>query len=444
MNKQDFRIMVVDDDRSFLALITKILVNEGYAVKGIGDPVDAIDVAKQFYPHLVITDLKMPQMDGVELMHKLREDAPFCSFVLITAYATVDTAVAAMKSGASDYITKPLKSPDELRTLAQKFYDIEKMNSEKEVLPEDMPPMDVLFAGMEGIMQTAKEVSSLDTTVMLYGETGSGKSLIANAMHILSSRPGLFVDINCAVIPENLLESELFGYEKGAFTGAVTAKKGKFELAGDGTIFLDEVSEMSPSLQAKFLKVLQDKKFERLGSLNTIKTDARIIAATNRNLKTLVEEKKFREDLYYRLNVFPLTIAPLRNRRDSIETIAGYLLKKISARLGKQVNSISDDLMQKMKSYSWPGNVRELQNVIERGIIVSKSSSLVLSDSISWFDSAPSATYVSDAGMDIKSAEKAAIENALARTSGSRKEAAVILGISLRALQYKIKEYGIK
>ncbi|MBN2654894.1 MAG: sigma-54-dependent Fis family transcriptional regulator [Nitrospirae bacterium] len=442
MNRQDFRIMVVDDDRSFLALITKILSDEGYTVKALGDPAEAIDVMMQFYPHLVITDLKMPQMDGVELMQRLREDAPFCSFVLITAYATVDTAVAAMKSGASDYITKPLKSPDELRTLAQKFFDIEKMNSEKEVLPEDMPPMDVLFAGMEGIMQTAREVAPLDTTVMLYGETGAGKSLIANAMHIMSGRPGLFVDINCAVIPENLLESELFGYEKGAFTGAVSAKKGKFELAGDGTIFLDEVSEMSPTLQAKFLKVLQDKKFERLGSLNTIKTDARIIAATNRDLKALVDEKKFREDLYYRLNVFPMTISPLRSRRDAIEHIAKYLLKRISARLGKLVTGISDELMQKMKTYSWPGNIRELQNVIERGIIVSKSSSLVLSDSISGVGS--SSSSAPEMGLDIKSAEKAAIENALVRTAGNRKEASAILGISLRALQYKIKEYGIK
>ncbi|MCE5312531.1 MAG: sigma-54 dependent transcriptional regulator [Nitrospiraceae bacterium] len=442
MNKQDFRILVVDDDRSFLALITKILADEGYTVKGVGDPNEALLAARQFIPHLVVTDLKMPGMDGVALMHKIREDVPFCSFVLITAYATVDTAVAAMKSGASDYITKPLKSPDELRTLAQKFYDIEKMTSEKEVLAEDMPPMEVLFAGMDGIMQTAREVAPLDTTVMLYGETGSGKSLIANAMHVLSGRPGLFVDINCAVIPENLLESELFGYEKGAFTGAGSTKKGKFELAGDGTIFLDEVSEMSPSLQAKFLKVLQDKKFERLGSLNTIKTDARIIAATNRDLKALVEEKKFREDLYYRLNVFPISIPPLRQRRDAIETIAMYLLKRISARLGKNVVSISADLTERMKAHSWPGNVRELQNVIERGIIVSRSDVLAQHDAIADFTSASGAA--SSDIVDIKTAERTAIENALSRTSGSRKEAAAMLGISLRALQYKIKEYGIR
>jgi len=442
MNKHDFRILAVDDDKSFLALITKILNDEGYSVKSINNPSEALEAARQFSPHLVITDLKMPGMDGVSLMQAIREDAPFCSFVLVTAYATVDTAVAAMKSGASDYITKPLKSPDELRILAQKFYDIEKMTSEKEVLPEDMPPMEVLFAGIEGIMQTAREVAPLDTTVMLYGETGTGKSLIANAMHILSGRPGLFVDINCAVIPENLLESELFGYEKGAFTGAVSPKKGKFELAGDGTIFLDEVSEMTPSLQAKFLKVLQDKKFERLGSLNTIKTDARIIAATNRDLKAFVEEKKFREDLYYRLNVFPLSIPPLRQRREAIETIAMYLLRKISARLGKSVNSISGELMEKMKAHAWPGNIRELQNFIERGIIVSKTGALQPHDALADFQSAPSAVQ-SDV-VDIKTAEKTAIENALTRTSGSRKEAAAMLGISLRALQYKIKEYGIK
>jgi DNA-binding NtrC family response regulator len=444
MHRENFRILIVDDEKSFLLLLSKILEDAGYTVKGFTDPEDALKSVDSYSPNLVITDLKMPKMDGIQFMEEVKNRNSDIDFIMITAFATVDTAVSAMKKGASDYITKPLQDPEQLRIAVSKIYERQRLVEENKLLKSDafhgMPPIDIVFAGMDKILKDIRDVAPTDATIILYGETGTGKSLIAKIIHHISGRTGPFVDINCAAIPENLLESELFGYEKGAFTGALSQKKGRFEIAGDGTIFLDEVSEMSPALQAKFLKVLQDKTFERLGSLNTIKTNARVVAATNRDLKALVEEKKFREDLYYRLNVFPINIPSLRDRRKHIPDIAGYLVKVISARLGKETKTIPADEMEKLVGYAWPGNIRELENVIERSVIISRGNQLILPDL------EPSKVEVG--GMqklegDLKTVEKIAIENALSKTNRNRKKAAEMLGISLRALQYKIKEYGI-
>lgn len=444
MQKENFRILIVDDESPFRLLLTKILEDSAYTVKGTSDPEDALKAIDVFMPNLVITDLKMPKMDGIKLMEEAKNRNPDIDFIMITAYATVETAVSAMKKGASDYITKPLKDPDELRIAVSKIFERQRLSEESKLLKskafEDIPPLEIVFAGIEKILKLIKDVAPTDATVILYGETGTGKSLIAKIIHRMSGRTGPFVDINCAAIPENLLESELFGYEKGAFTGALSQKKGKFELATDGTIFLDEVSEMSPTLQAKFLRVLQDKTFERLGSLSTIKTNARIIAATNRNLKRLVEEKRFREDLYYRLNVFPIDIPPLRDRKRHLPDIANYLVKVISLRLGKEIKPIDATDMERLINYEWPGNIRELANIIERGIIVSKGDRLIIPDltPLRIEDG-----YTKKIEGDLKTIEKIAIKNALAKTGGNRKKAAEKLGISLRALQYKIKEYGI-
>lgn len=444
MQKENFRILIVDDESPFRLLLTKILEDSAYTVKGTSDPEDALKAIDVFMPNLVITDLKMPKMDGIKLMEEAKNRNPDIDFIMITAYATVETAVSAMKKGASDYITKPLKDPDELRIAVSKIFERQRLSEENKLLKseafEDIPPLEIVFAGIEKILKVIKDVAPTDATVILYGETGTGKSLIAKIIHRMSGRTGPFVDINCAAIPENLLESELFGYEKGAFTGALSQKKGKFELATDGTIFLDEVSEMSPTLQAKFLRVLQDKTFERLGSLSTIKTKARVIAATNKNLKRLVEEKRFREDLYYRLNVFPIDIPPLRDRKRHLPDIANYLVKVISLRLGKEIKPIDAADMERLINYEWPGNIRELANIIERGIIVSKGDRLIIPDltPLRIEDG-----YTKKIEGDLKTIEKIAIENALAKTGGNRKKAAENLGISLRALQYKIKEYGI-
>ncbi|RLD97022.1 MAG: sigma-54-dependent Fis family transcriptional regulator, partial [Aquificota bacterium] len=304
MDKENFRILVVDDDKAFLLLLTSILKDAGYRVDRASSGEEALKKLRRFSPHLIIADLKMPGISGLELTEKVKEEHPEMEVVMITAYGTVDTAVRAMKLGAFDYITKPLKDPEELRQLVARVFEKQQLKLENQLLREqlsqDLPPMDLIFLGMEDLRQEVEEVAPTDATVMLYGESGTGKSLIAKVIHHLSSRKGPFVEINCAAIPENLLEAELFGYERGAFTGATSTKKGKFELAQRGTIFLDEISEMGPSSQAKLLRVLQDGSFERLGGLATIKTDARVIAATNRNLKEALKEKIFREDLYYR------------------------------------------------------------------------------------------------------------------------------------------------
>lgn len=444
MQKENFRVIIVDDEKSFLLLLSKIVKDAGYTVKGFTDPEDALKAVDSYMPDLVITDLKMPKMDGIHLMEKIKNRKKDTDFIMITAFATVETAVSAMKKGASDYITKPLKDPEQLRIAVSRIYEKQKLSEENKLLKSnvfhDIPPIHIIFAGMEKTLKEINDVAPTDATIILYGETGTGKSLIARIIHNISGRKGLFVDINCAAIPENLLESELFGYEKGAFTGALSQKKGRLELAGDGTIFLDEVSEMSIALQAKFLKVLQDKTFERLGSLNTIKTNARIIAATNKDLKSLVEEKKFREDLYYRLNVFPIYIPPLRDRKKHIPDIANYLVKAISARIGKDAKIIPGDEIEKLINYSWPGNIRELENVIERSIIVSRGRYLALP---ALEPSRAEVVATQKLEGDLKTIEKTAIKEALSKTGGNRKKTAEILGISIRSLQYKIKEYGL-
>jgi len=444
MNKENFRILVLDDERSFLLFLTRILTDEGYTVKGITDPQDALNELDSFSPNLIITDLKMPKMDGMTLMRLIMSKNRDVDFIVITAFATIETAVTAMKSGALDYITKPLSNPDQLRIAVAKVFERQILVNENVLLKSgvlrDIPPMDILFAGMDNILREIEDVASTDATVILYGETGTGKSVVAKVIHHLSGRNGPFVDINCAAIPENLLESELFGHEKGAFTGALSQKKGKFEFANSGTLFLDEVCEMSPALQGKLLRVLQDKTFERLGSLNTIRSDARVIAASNKNLRELVGNKTFREDLFYRLNVFPIIIPSLRDRKKHLPDIAKYLASIMAARLGKVSKTIAESGFKKLINYSWPGNIRELENVIERSIIVSRSEEVVIPDL-----EALHAESHGDLQLDgdLRTVEKNAIENALAKTNGNRRKAAELLGISLRSLQYKIKEYGL-
>ncbi|MBF0327898.1 MAG: sigma-54-dependent Fis family transcriptional regulator [Nitrospirae bacterium] len=441
MTNNEFRILVVDDEKSFLLLLTKILENEGYAVKGVVDPKAALKIADNFMPHLVITDMRMPEMDGLALMNSISGKNSATEFIMITAFATVEGAVDVIKKGAVDYITKPLKNPEQLRTVVAKVYERYRSLSgaaENESF-KDLPPMEIIFAGMNDVLKEIKHVAATDASVILYGETGTGKSLIAKTIHGLSGREGSFVDINCAAIPENLLESELFGYEKGAFTGAVTSKKGRFEMANEGTIFLDEVSEMSIMLQAKLLKVLQEKTFERLGSVNTLKSNARVIAATNRNLSELVSEKKFREDLYYRLNVFPINIPPLRDRKEHIASIASFIIQAVAKRFGKNIRGLTAESLGRLAVYPWPGNVRELENHIERGVIMTKGQEFSLPE----FSSTEMSNLEKTKETDLRSVEKVAIEKALIKTDSNRKKAAELLGISLRALQYKIKEYGI-
>lgn len=440
MQNAAYKILIVDDERSFLLLMTSILSDAGYVVQSSSDPEAALQLVDRFTPNLVITDLKMPKMDGITFMETVKKTQPDIDFIMVTAFATVETAISALKKGASEYITKPLKDPDELRLAVAKIADRQLLMAENRQLKTDLlgsfPPPDIMFAGMQHLLREIEDVAPTDATVILYGETGTGKTLVAKTIHRMSRRDGPFVDINCAAIPEQLLESELFGFEKGAFTGAAHLKKGRFELATDGTIFLDEIAELGAGLQAKLLKVLQDRTFERLGSLNSLRTNARIIAATNRNLKELAAAREFREDLFYRLNVFPITIPPLRERAAQIPAIADYLARTISARLGKPYRPIPAESQQRLAGYEWPGNIRELENLIERSIIVSRGETL----SVAPLRDVPSGD---SSATDMKSIERVAIVNALGQTGGNRRKAAEILGISLRSLQYKIKDYEI-
>ncbi|MBW1670133.1 MAG: sigma-54-dependent Fis family transcriptional regulator [Deltaproteobacteria bacterium] len=446
MEPNNFRILVVDDERPLTVLLSRILTRSGYQVKSASNGIKALSTINDFYPNLVITDLKMPDISGIELLKKVRSEKPEIDFILLTAYATVENAVEAMKEGALDYLIKPLKDPDELRIAVSKVVERQTLMAVdtlwRKQLAEGLPPTDVLFAGMEEVWKEIQHVAKTDATVLLQGESGTGKSLVAKAIHHLSERKGLFIELNCAAIPETLIESELFGHEKGAFTGAIKAKRGKFELAQNGTIFLDEIGEMPLSAQAKFLRVLQERTFERVGGTTTLNTSARIIAATNQDLMAGIREKRFREDLYYRLNVFPITLPPLRKRLEAIQELTNYLVRSISMRVGKKVSEISDDTLKQIKSYDWPGNMRELHNVIERAIILSRDSRLTLPPlTTSLIEVMPvSATKPL---RSIRDLEKEAIETTIRETDGHRRKAAKILGISIRTLQYKLKEYGL-
>jgi DNA-binding NtrC family response regulator len=440
MSKENYRILIVDDEKSVLLLLRRIIEDEGYTVKSASDGKAALTAAAKYKPHMIITDLKMPVMDGMELVKTYRDIDSETDFIVLTAFGTIDTAIKSMKMGVLEYILKPLKDPDELRYAIEKAYERRRLLDEnlalKTELDKGMPPMEVIFAGMEGLLDEIKAVASTDSTVLLLGETGTGKNLVAKVIHKLSGKKGPFVEINCAAVPENLLESEFFGHEKGAFTGAVASKKGKFELAAEGTILLDEISEMDGRLQAKLLQVLQDGTFERVGSNVQQKTGARVICATNRDLQEEVSEGRFREDLFFRLNVFPVKLKTLRERKPHLPLITEYLVRTISLKIGKKISSIAESSMKKVIDYKWPGNIRELQNILERAVILSKGEELDMAQ-VLLADGHKSKGTLTE--MKAK-----AIEDALSSTEGNRRKAAEMLGISLRSLQYKIKEYGIK
>jgi DNA-binding NtrC family response regulator len=442
MSKANYRILIVDDEKSILLLLKRILEEEGYSVKSASDGKDALGVAGKFKPHLIITDIKMPVLDGMALMEAYKKTDKDTDFIIMTAFGTVDTAISAMKMGALDYILKPLKEPEELRYVIRKAYERRRLITEnialKSELLKGVPPLEILFAGMEELLDETRAVADADTTILLTGETGTGKSLIAQVIHKMSKRSGPFVEVNCASVPDNLLESEFFGHERGAFTGAISSRKGKFELATSGTIFLDEIAEMDIKLQAKLLRVLESGSFERIGSNVTQKADARVLCATNKNLQQEVTEGKFREDLFFRLNVFPLKMKPLRERKKYVPAITEYLVGIISSRIGRKIMRITDKNMEKILSNPWPGNIRELKNVLERAIILTKGEELDISKVL--ISERPQKERFSGKLVDM---EKRAIEDALELVDRNRKQAADLLGISLRALQYKIKEYGI-
>lgn len=446
-------ILIVDDDTSHRRMLEAVLNGEGYAVTHAADGLAAVEAVSEKFYNLILMDIRMSRMDGIEALHRIKAISPGIPVIIMTAYATVDTAVDALKSGASDYITKPLDI-DELKILVEKAMRYQKLEEENRFLRErlgtrfdfanivgESPPMKRLF-------ETISLVAPSDATVLIYGESGTGKELIANAIHQNSSRKDRpFIKVNCAALPEPLLESELFGHEKGAFTGAAQKKQGRFQLAHTGSIFLDEIAETAPSTQVKLLRVLQEQEFEPLGATRSVKVDIRVIAATNRDMALEIRDGRFREDLFYRLNVVAVTLPPLRDRREDIVLLAEHFLGRyaeINRRLIKRFTPRSVDLLMR---HPWPGNVRELENAVERAVILCRGDAIApddLPDTIhSAADGEKEIDTVLKPGLSLKEMEKQMILRTLEETAGNRTHAAEILGISRRTLQNKLKEYGI-
>jgi two-component system, NtrC family, response regulator HydG len=446
------KILVVDDERSHRMMLRAVLKEDGYAVTEAADGTDAVKAVEMEAFDLILMDIRMTAMDGIEALTEIRKISPLVPVLIMTAYASVKTAVEALKAGAFDYLTKPLDI-EELKILIEKGLENYHLRTENLVLKErvgdrfDFSRIIGRSPKMKTLLDTLAMVAPSDATVLIMGESGTGKEVAANAIHHNSPRSGQpFVKVSCAALPEALLESELFGHERGAFTGAVSRREGRFQLAHRGTIFLDEVGEMSPALQTKLLRVLQEKEFEPLGSARTIKVDIRVIAATNKDLAKEVKEGRFREDLYYRLNVVPITMPPLRERKEDISLLADHFLTFFREKNRKPLKGLSDKALDLLVRYDWPGNIRELENCIERAVIMARDEVIVPSDfppQIQLSGEGDKKDVGIFYGMSLAEMEKELIVKTLAETGGNRTRAAEVLGINRRTLQNKLKEYGI-
>jgi DNA-binding NtrC family response regulator len=444
--------LVVDDDRNVCRVLKSLLEQAGLSVLAAHDVETAISIIQNQELDLIITDLKMPGKSGLDLLAWSRQRKPAVPIILITAFGNVESAVTAMKKGAYDFITKPLNI-DELLNVVKKA--LSESHKNKELVsayfdeePPSLPEIVGKTPSIHQVLQIAQKIAPTDSTVLITGETGVGKELVARAIHYASQRRAQpFVKVNCAAIPETLLESEWFGHEKGAFTGAITTKPGRFELAQHGTLFLDEIGEIALHLQAKLLGVLQDKAFERVGGVKTITMDARIIAATNQDLTVAVQSGKFRADLLYRLNVVPVHIPPLRERKEDLIPLVDSLLEKFSVKHQRAKPRVTAEVMAAFGQYPWPGNIRELENVLERMVLMAETDALELNQVPPEIKgpqlSAPPSVFKERVGEISHLAEKQMIIDALNKTNRNRTKAAALLGISRRTLQNKIKQYGL-
>ncbi len=453
-------ILVVDDEINYLTVMEALLGEEGYEVLTSPGGKEALKVAAGADLDLVLTDMRMPKMNGIELLEELKRLYPDLPVIMMTAYGTVEKAVAAMKTGAFDYILKPFKNEELLVTIARALEHY-RLIQQNRMLLQDLdkkygaPNIVGESKAMREILALVKRVATSRATVLVSGESGTGKELVARAIHQQSPRAGkTFVSVNCAALTETLLESELFGHERGAFTHAVAMRKGRFELADGGTLFLDEVAEMSPALQVKLLRVLQEMEFERVGGNKTIKVDVRLVAATNRELKEEVEEGRFREDLYYRLNVVHLHIPPLRERQEDIALLATHFLRKYAQENARGDVHLSPEAMKLLLNYAWPGNVRELENVMERAVILCGQNLIGVNDlprelaGEPWGESSrldidrfiPMQTPLPEA---LEQIEEQMIRRALERSGQVQVRAAELLGITKSLLQYKLKKYQL-
>ncbi len=443
---QDRSLLIVDDERKMAVVLQASFEEEGYSVEIAGSGEDALAKFRANPVPLVITDLKMPDMSGIEVLEAIKKLSPETEVLLMTAYASAQTAVEAMKKGAFDYVIKPF-SLDEIHKKAEYVFEKKALimkNRELESQLRDRYSLDNMI-GQSGVMQEVyrmiEKVAPNDATVLILGESGTGKELVARAIHNLSPRrDNPFIAVNCAALPENLLESELFGYEKGAFTGADRRKLGHFETAGEGTIFLDEIGEITLATQVKLLRVLQSKQIMRLGGTEVIPLKARVVAATNRVLEDMIKEGTFREDLYYRINVFPISLPPLRRRSEDIPALVNHFLEK-----NKPGAGIEKDALEKLRMYHWPGNVRELENVIERSLIMAGDRPITIEDLPPYLrdeKTPPTLFEIPDEGINLEDVEKKLIQRAIEKAGGNKSRAAKLLGITRRKLYSMMERFG--
>jgi DNA-binding NtrC family response regulator len=449
--KTHWEILVVDDEEVMCESLAAWLREDGYLVDTARSGREAVEKARAKNYAIYFVDLKMPGgMDGIETMIEIRKLHADASIIIITAYATVDTAITAMKEGAQEYIVKPC-NPAEISLLVSRIIKVKNLQRENLILRKKLTRQyhfrDIISknARMREILDLCADIASLRSTVLVRGESGSGKELIARAIHYSGDRACKpFVGVSCAALAETLLESELFGYERGAFTGADKQKKGKFEIADGGTIFLDEIGDISPKLQGDLLRVLQERSFYRLGGTEEVHVDARVIAATHKDLQAMVQDGVFREDLYYRLNVIEIRIPPLRERREDIPLLANHFLERLAHELNREVSGISQGAMKVLVDYDWPGNVRELENAMERAIVTARDRTLGEDDFRFLTANAGRRAWTPPPNLTLQELEKEAIIAAIQRMDGNIKEAALALGIDRSTLYDKIKRYEIQ
>ena len=444
-------ILVVDDDSYVRESTEEILRRKGYQVDTSANGKDALVLLDEADFDLILSDIKMPEMDGIELLAAAKGKYPDIHVIMMTAFGSVDNAVEAMRKGAYDYIQKGSADPTEIELVVEralKYQDSQRENKRLRSELQDKYSFNNMIGkahNMEQVFDLIDTVADSRATVLVTGESGTGKELVARALHYNSSRRSApFIRLNCAALPKDLMESELFGHEKGAFTGAIKQTRGRFEMADGGTLLLDEISEIDPALQAKLLRVLQEREFERIGSTQTIKVDVRIVATTNRDLQKEVEAGNFREDLYYRLNVIEMGLPPLRERKEDIPALVQNFVAKYNEENGKRVTGVADETLDALLAYDWPGNIRELENYTERAVVVARGEALAPDDYPQRLTSGPQGRDDGGihVGMTVHEMERRLIMKTLESCQGNRTEAAGMLGISTRTLRNKLHEYG--
>ncbi len=444
-----YRILIVDDEEAQRRQLAGFLEKQGFNVATAESGQKAIEISQSQYYEVALLDLKMPGMDGLELLRKLKELNPEIQVIMMTAYGTVETAVEAMKNGAYHYVNKPINL-DELKLninkALEKYHLLQENKYLKEELESKFQNLQIIgnSRGMKEVLSTVSRVAKTKSTVLIRGDSGTGKEMVARAVHAMSDRTDKrFIADSCAALPETLFEAELFGHEKGAFTGAVKRKEGRFELADGGTLFLDEVGDIPLETQVKLLRVLESQEFERLGGKETLKVNVRIISATNQDLEKKIKEKSFREDLYYRLNVISLFIPPLRERKEDVLLLVDHFIRKANLKCGKKVMGITPEVKDIILSYDWPGNVRELENVIERGVVLSRTEVIDKND-LPYFGLVKSPEVPSTFNFSLKEMEKNHILSTLVKNDWNLNRSAELLGIHRNTLRLKMREYGIE